>query len=65
MPIERQIYRLSKYRDLNDTERMIQVVEHARKLLAESRASTFLGRKTQEPFPQAESQYGILNPDLC
>ncbi|MCC8976189.1 hypothetical protein [Bradyrhizobium brasilense] len=60
MPNERRIYRLSNYNDLDETERTIRVVGHARKLLAENPASTFLGRKTQEPFPQGEDQYGNL-----
>ncbi|MFQ3454496.1 hypothetical protein PMN64_14415 [Bradyrhizobium sp. UFLA01-814] len=60
MPNERYIYRLSNSHDLDDTERTIRVVGQARKLLAENPASTFLGRKTQEPFPQGESQYGNL-----
>ncbi|MGY4570447.1 hypothetical protein GPL21_38255 [Bradyrhizobium pachyrhizi] len=62
MPNERHIYRLSNSHDpdLDDARRTSRVVGHARKLLAESPASTFLGRKTQEPFPQEESQYGNL-----
>ncbi|SDE10655.1 hypothetical protein SAMN05216337_102011 [Bradyrhizobium brasilense] len=60
MPNERRIYRLSNYNDLDETERTIRVVGRARKLLAENPASTFLGRKTQEPFPQGEDQYGNL-----
>ncbi|MGL3208414.1 hypothetical protein [Bradyrhizobium sp. BR 1433] len=61
MPNERRIYRLSTSHDLDEADRTIRVVGNARKLLAESPVSTFLGRKTQEPFPQGESRYG--NPE--
>ncbi|MTV13103.1 MULTISPECIES: hypothetical protein [Bradyrhizobium] len=64
MPNERRIYRLTRSHDLDEAERTIRVVGNARKLLAENPASTFLGRKTQEPFPQGESQYGTGSPDL-
>jgi hypothetical protein len=56
MPDERRVYRPSNLASetLRVRDQLRLAKETATKILHEPSADTFLGRKTQEPFPQGE-----------
>jgi hypothetical protein len=56
MPDERRVYRPSNLASetLRVRDQLRLARETAAKVLSEPGANTFLGRKTQEPFPQEE-----------
>ena len=59
-----RIYRPSKTEDENEMRHWRQVVKRGVEILRQSPVpDTFLGRKTQEPFPKDEESESLANDD--
>ncbi|MHC2463984.1 hypothetical protein ACVIHD_002996 [Bradyrhizobium embrapense] len=57
MANDRQIYRVEQC-DREQVKQIIDLICQSRKSLALKQPDTFLGHKTQEPFPAEEDRHG-------